>query len=122
MKRVNTIDGVVLDYPLFISSEFDVNNHIGTRSVAIDGSSVMFIQPRGALSKEVQIYSGDNGWVSEAVKEQLMLKVDNEVIIVEFSDSSTETYYFDHTATPLSFTPLYEGAEWYSVQMNLLKG
>jgi 4-hydroxyphenylpyruvate dioxygenase-like putative hemolysin len=122
LKRVTTIDGIILDYKLFISSEFDADDYIGSRTIAVDGSSIMFIQAKGSMSKEIEIYSKDNGWVSEAKKELLMSSVDDLAIIVEFDDLSSATYYYDHTKTPMRFDPLYEGSEWYSITINLLKG
>ena len=122
MKKVISIDGIDLDHPLYISSEFDVDDYIGFRSVAIDGSSVMFIQAKGAMTKEVSIYSKDNGWISETTKALLMASVDNQSIVVEFDDLSNATYYFNHTKVPMEFTPLFEGSLWFTVKINLLKG
>ena len=122
MKRVISIDGITLDYKLFISSEFDADNYIGSKQIAIDGSSIVYVQPKGSMTKEVSIYSKDNGWVSEAKKDLLMSSVDEAVKTVEFDDASSGTYYYDHTKTPMTFDALYEGAEWYSVTINLLKG
>lgn len=122
MRRVISIDGVILDHPLFIDSEFDIDNYIGERRVAIDGSSVMFIQPKGAFTKEVQLTSNTTGWQKEATKDSLIDIVNEEPKIIYFTDGSFGTYYFDLTATPLIFTPLYEGSVWYNVEINLIKG
>jgi hypothetical protein len=122
LKRVVKFDGITLDYPMFISTEFDIDNYIGKKRLTIDGSSVLFVQPKGALTNEVQIYSKDSGWVSDSIKNSLIDTVDELAKIVEYDDATTDTFYFDHTKVPLTFTPLYSGALWYNVTFNLLKG
>lgn len=122
MKKVLTIDGISLDYPLYISSEFDVDDFIGERDVAIDGSSVQFIQAKGAFTKEVSIYSKQSGWVSKETKDLLISSVDELAKVVEFDDLSSATYYYDHTKIPVKFDSLYEGSIWYTIEINLLKG
>ncbi len=122
MKRVVSIDGIDFDNSMFISSEFDVDDYIGERSVAIDGSSVMFIQAKGAMTSEVSIYSKNSGWIHKDTKDLLMNNVDNLGKLVTFDDASSDTYYYDHTKTPITFDSLYEGALWYNVTINLLKG
>lgn len=122
MKRVVSIDGIVLDNPLFISSEFDIDNYMGSSEVAIDGSSVVFVQAKGAFTKQVQVYSKTSGWISEATKDSLSLIVDTSAKILVFDDASSDTYYFDHSKTPLKFISLYEGSLWYTTEINLLKG
>ena len=122
MKRVVSIDGIVFDKKLFISSEFDVDNYIGESSIAIDGSSVMFVQPKGSMTKDVQIYSKDSGWVHVDTKDLLMNNADELPKTVVFDDASSGTYYYDHTKVPIEFTSLYDGALWYTIKINLLKG
>ncbi len=122
MKRVITIDGITLDNSCFISSEFDVDDFIGVRSIAIDGSSVLFVQSKGSMTKQVQITSKNSGWVSKDTKDLLFASVDVSAITVEFDDASTSTYYYDHERVPMKLTPLYEGSLWYNVEINLLKG
>jgi len=122
LKRVVTFDGISLDYPLYISTEFDIDNYIGTSSLAIDGSTVMFIQPKGAMTNQVQIYSKTDAWVSDTIKNSLMSGVDDLAKTVTYSDGSSDIFFYDHTKTPLQFTPLYNGALWYNVTFNLLKG
>jgi len=63
LKKVTIIDGIVLDNNCFISSEFDIDDYIGSRVVAIDGSSIMYVQAKGSMTKEVKIYSKNSGWV-----------------------------------------------------------
>jgi len=122
MKKVISIDGITLDNKCFISSEFDIDNFIGKRTIAIDGSSVMFVQAKGAMTKEVQVYSKTSGWVSKETKDLLIASVGTISIIVAFDDLTQDTYYYDHSKSPLKVTPLYEGALWYNVEINLLKG
>ena len=122
MKRVKSIGGVVLDNNCFISTEFDVDNYIGESSIAIDGSSIVFIQPKGAMTLSVEIYSKDSGWVLEDTKNALIAIVDELSKVVVFDDDSSDVYYFDHTKVPISFTPLYNGSFWYNVLINLIKG
>ena len=122
MKRVVSIDGVTLDNPCFITSEFDIDDFIGDRSIAIDGSSVLFVQAKGSLTREVQIYSKTSGWVTKETKDLLIDTVDELGKLVIFDDASQATYYYDHTKTPLKVDPLYEGSLWYNVEINLLKG
>lgn len=122
MKRVVSIDSVVLDYKCFISSEFDVDDYLGKSSIAIDGSSVVFIQAKGSMTKVVSIYSKDSGWIHKDTKDSLIDTVDNLAKIVTFDDSSQDTYHYDFTQIPLEFTPLYEGSLWYTIKINLVKG
>ena len=122
MKKAISIGGVTFDYPLFISSEFDFEEFTGSKTMAIDGSSVMFIQQKGSLTKEVELFSNENGWISEETRKLLRNTVDGNPKTVVFNDGTQETYYYDHTKTPIVFTALYEGSAWYSVQINLLKG
>lgn len=122
MKKVTSIDGIAFDYPLYISSEFDISDYIGERSVAIDGSSVMFVQAKGAFTKEVSLTSKDTGWVTKDTKDLLINTIDELSKTVIFDDTTTGTYYYDHTKTPISFSPLYEGSLWYTIEINLVKG
>lgn len=121
MRRVTSIDSVVLDHTCFISTEFVIANYIGTRSITIDGSSSIFTQLKGENTLEAQITSKGSGWVSRATKNKLMASVNIDNIVVEFNDASSETYTYDHTKIPMKFTPLYEGADWFSVEINLRK-
>ncbi len=122
MKRVTKIDGVTLDNKCFISTEFDIDDYIADRQIAIDGSSVLFVQAKGAMTNEVSITSKNSGWVSDTTKDALINTVDELAKVVEFDDATTATYYYDHTKVPLQLTPLYEGSLWYNVELNLLKG
>jgi hypothetical protein len=122
LKRVVSIDGITLDNKCFISSEFDIDDYIGESSLAIDGSSVVFVQAKGSMTKEVSITSKDSGWISRDTKDALSNTVDELSKTVVFDDNTSNTYYFDHSTTPIKFTPLYEGSLWYNVEINLLKG
>ena len=122
MKRVVSIDGIAFSNKLFISSEFDVDDFIGESTLAIDGSSVVFVQAKGAFTKEVSIDSKDSGWVHKDVKDLLMNNVDELSKLVVFDDATNGTYYYDHTKVPIQFAPLFEGSLWYTVTINLVKG
>lgn len=123
MKRVKSIDGVTLDTTLFISTEFDIDDYIGERSITIDGSSVMFVQAKGAITREVKIYSkAETGWQTDVVKDALMNTVDDLAKIVVYDDDTQDTFYYDHTKIPLKVEPVFNGALWYTVEINLLKG
>jgi len=122
LKRAVSINGITFDYKLFISSEFDMDDYIGSRQIAIDGSSVMYIQPKGAMSKEVKLYSKTSGIISETTKGLLEQDVDENIKNIVFDDASNGDYYYDLTKTAIEFEPLYEGSEWYSVTINLVKG
>ena len=122
MKRVVSIDGIPFDNLMFISSELKIDDYIAEKILAIDGSSVLFAQTKGALTKEVIIDSGENGWISKATKDLLIATVDLTSKTVVFDDATTGTYYYDHTKTPITFTELYEGSDWFTIEMNLLKG
>ena len=122
MKRVISIDGVPLDNKCFISSEFDVDDFIGQRSIAIDGSSILYVQAKGSMTKQVQITSKMSGWITSDTKDLLIATITTLGIVVSFDDSSSNTYYYDHSKVPMKLTPLYEGALWYNVEINLLKG
>ena len=122
MKRVVSIDGITFDNKLFISSEFDIDNYIGERSIAIDGSSIMFVQAKGSMTSDVSVYSKDSGWIHRDTKDLLTNNVDELGKLLVFDDTSSYTYYYDHTKIPLEFTPLFEGSLWYTVTINLVKG
>jgi len=122
LKRVIKIGDVDLDHKLFISSEFDVDDFLSQRVVAIDGSSVVFVQPKGSMTKEVSITSKNSGWISEDTKQALTNMIGTDSISITFDDNTSANYYFDHTKTPLKFSSLYEGSLWYNVEINLLKG
>jgi len=121
LKRVVSFDGIELDNKMFISTEFDVDDYIGTRSIAVDGSSVMFVQAKGAFTKEVSIYSKDSGWISTTTKDLLFNSVDTEPKVVVYSDATTDTFYYDHTKVPFKVEPIFEGSEWFTVEFNLIK-
>lgn len=122
MKRVTKIDGVILDNKCFISTEFDIDDYIAERQIAVDGSSVVFIQAKGAMTNEVSITSKSSGWISDVTKDALIDTVDEFAKVVEFDDGTSATYYYDHTKVPLQVSPLYEGSLWYNVEINMLKG
>lgn len=122
MRKVITIDGISLDNACYSSAEFDIDDFLAERTVAIDGSSILFVQAKGAMSKDVQFTSKSNGWITSDTMDLLIASVDVNSIIVEYDDLSTETFYYDHTTTPLKFIPLYDGSLWYNVEINLLKG
>lgn len=123
MKRVTHIAGIALDNPLNISTEFDIDDYLASKAVAIDGSTVMFVQPKGAMTREVTVYSKSNtGWIEEATKDLLIAAVGTGVVELTFDDLSVANYYFDHTKVPMTFEPLYTGCTWYNVTINLLKG
>jgi len=123
LKRVKSIGGVTLDTALFISTEFDIDDYIGERTIAVDGSSIMFVQAKGALTREVQIYSKpDTGWQSQIVKDALINTVDTSSKTIIYDDDTEDTFYYDHTKIPLKVDPIFNGALWYTVEINLLKG
>ena len=121
MKKVKLINSIALDYNLFISSEFDADDYIGARQIAVDGSSVLFVQAKGAFTKEVVISSKEQGWVGEDLRVTLMADVDTTLKVITFDDDTTGNYYYDHTVVPMSFTPIFEGACWYIATINMLK-
>ena len=122
MKRVISIDGVPLDNPCFSSDEFNIDDFVGERTLAIDGSSILFVQAKGSMTLEVQVSSKSSGWVTKETKDLLVTTVDNLVKVVEYDDLSTDNFYYDHTKIPLQIEPLFEGCLWYNVEINLLKG
>jgi hypothetical protein len=122
LKRVKSIDGVTLDNNCFISTEFDIDDYIGERNIAIDGSSVVFVQAKGAMTREVKIYSKDSGWIHKDTKDLIIATVDTTAKTVVYSDDTSDTFYYDHSRVPVSFQPLYEGSLWYTIEINLLKG
>jgi len=122
LKRVKKIGNVELDKNVFISTEFDIDDYIGERTVAIDGSSVVFVQAKGAMSREVRVYSKDSGWQKNTTVDALMSAVNTSSITITYTDDTTDTFYYDHTKIPLKVTPLFEGALWYNIELNLLKG
>lgn len=122
MKRVISIDGIILDNSCFSSDEYEVDDFIGERTLAIDGSSILFVQAKGSLTQEVQIYSKTSGWVTKETKDLLIATVDNLVKVVEYDDATTDNFYYDHTKIPLKIEPLFEGCLWYNVEINFLKG
>lgn len=107
---------------MYISTEFDIDDYLGTKDIAVDGSTVMFVQAKGSMTREVQVYSKSNAWVEEATKVLLEASVDMLSLQVTFDDLSSGTYYYDHSKVPISFEPLYLGCVWYNVTINLLRG
>lgn len=122
MKRAVSIDGITFDYPLFVSSEYETDDFVGNQKLSNNGKTTKFVQNKISNTKEEVLFSNENGWVSSAVKSQLLLSANLNAVEVEFDDASTGTYYYDFTKIPISFVPLYEGAEWFKVTINLLKG
>ena len=122
MKKVTHIDGIVLDHSMYISTEFDIDDYLGSKDIAIDGSTVMYVQAKGAMTREVQIYSKTNGWQELATKDLLEASVGTTSIVVTYDDASNDTFYYDHTKVPMVFDPLYSGCVWYNVTINLLRG
>ena len=122
MKRIISIDGVALDNPLFSSDEEEVDDFIGERTIAIDGSSILFVQAKGSMTLEVQVSSKTSGWVKKETKDLLFATVDNIVKVVQYDDLSTDNFYYDHTKVPMKIDPLFEGCLWYNVEINFLKG
>ena len=122
MKRVAKIDNIILDNLCFISTEFNIDDYLGERSIAIDGSSTTFVQAKGAMSLEVIVDSKDSGWITKATRDLLIASNDTNTVIIEYDDTTTDTFYYDHTKVPMKITPLFEGALWYNIEINLLKG
>ena len=122
MKKVTHIDGIELDHSMYISTEFDIDDYLASKSVAIDGSTVMFVQPKGSMTREVEVYSKSNGWQEEATKDLLTASIDTDVVVVTYDDATTDNFYYDHSKVPISFDPLYAGSLWYNVTINLIRG
>ena len=122
MKRVVKIGDINLDKSIFVSTEFDVDDYIGEREIAIDGSSVMFVQAKGAYSQEVKIYSKDSGWQQKATRDAIFALDLLSTITITYNDNTTEDFIFDNSKVPIVMNPLYAGALWYNIEINLLKG
>lgn len=121
MKYVTHVDGIALSHKLYISTEFDVDDYLAAKDVAIDGSTVIFVQAKGAFTREVQLTSKENGWQTGAVKDLLTASVDETVKVLTFSDASVGDYYYDHSKVPIAYDPIFTGSDWYSVVINLVR-
>lgn len=120
-KRVTHIAGVELDYPLFITNEFNSTNYIGEREFNNAGKNNEFIQPKGDSTLEVIVSSNEHGWVRYETIKQLQQIDQLSPFTLDFDDTTSDTYSFDHTKVPIEKESLYYGAEWYTITLNLVK-
>ena len=121
MKRAVSINGITFNYPLFVSEEYEDNNYIGSSNITTSCTLVIKQIEKGDLTKKVALYSNENAWVKTDIKNKLFKDINTEQKTVEFNDNSNETYYYD-LSNPMEAEPLYEGADWYKIKINLLKG
>ena len=122
LNRVVSIGGVILDYPLFISTNEVYNEHIGFEDMTPSGNLVQHIQPIGSLNKEVVLYSKGNAWLKfNTIKElyNLDFKSLHEVV---FTDNSVSSYLFNNNKkNVIEAYATYNGSLWYNVIINLIR-
>ena len=81
----------------------------------------MFVQNKGSMTKEVTLTSKDTGWIHKDTKDLILALIDTATHTVNFSDTTSGTYYFDHSKVPVVFKSIYEGADWYTVDIHLVE-
>ncbi len=120
MKKATQIEGVVFDYPLWVTQEEVPDNVLGEMRMSAAGTHVAFATE--ILTPYITLRSKESGWLSETHVEQLkdMRKNIGASFTVYFDDSTTETVRFAHEKQ-MVITPLFEGACNYTVEIPLAK-
>jgi len=121
-NRAVSIGGVILDFPLFISTNEVFNEHIGFEDMSASGNLAQYIQPIGSLNKEVALYSKDNAWLDFNTIEELYNLDFKSLHEVVFTDNSTSNYLFNNNKkSVIEISPTYNGSLWYNVTINLIR-
>ena len=118
-KRAVSLGGVVFDYKLFYL-EIDEPNHIQTES-ELSESGVHLVWEAEIFSPYMTLSSKDNGWITQPIKEALILLYSQlqGIHTLVFDDSSSIRVRFAREKGSISFSPLSEGSEIYLTEIPL---
>ena len=124
IRRVKSINWIVLESFLQISDEFEPDRFSGTSEIVIGGGLSRFIQQNLELSTKVKIFSNNNGWIHKDTVSLLEKIKPTDDIILGFDDGTTfdNLYHFDLSSQFFDKKQIYDGALWYHITLNLLKG
>lgn len=100
-KRVQSLGGVVFDYPLLWSEDKYRMGFMSASQLAVDGSSVISALQLGKWSRGYEIYSDNAIIVSTTVVEQLIALVGESEQLIVFTDGSHHIVKFDLTVQAL---------------------
>lgn len=119
-KRAIGIDSVVFDHKLFYL-ELDEPNDIECE-VETTATGTQVVWQREILTPYITLSSKQNGWLGHDTKTAIMslYRQLDTTFTLYFDDGSTEDVRFAHEKQ-ITFTPLNEGCDTYTAQINLAK-
>lgn len=119
-KKAIQLDSIVFDHSLFIEEE-DAPNNIQSE-VNLTESGVHVVWQSEIKTPYITLISKNHGWLKQSTKDAIMALYNQyeSTFVVTYDDLSTDTVRFAHERG-LSFTPIFEGSEHYTTQINLAK-
>ena len=83
MTRVESLGGVVFEYPLFIKDDFSLRSVRGSAFDTLGGSKVVFEGVKRASAVYVTLISKESGWVREDTLNKIVALLDDVDVEVE---------------------------------------
>ena len=118
-KRVTQIGDVVLTSPMHVEEFYSPEAIIASTERAIDGNFLFWEQLNPFETRT--LVSMESGWQLFDVKELIIAQYKQlaTLFTLHYSDGTTETVRYNHSEG-ISFTPLWEGSEYYTAKINLV--
>ena len=119
-KRVTSIGGVELDSKLHVREFFSPTDMVSEVKTLSDGSSVVWSMIK--RNPDRTIVSMESGWLGYQNKQDLLSQYSQIGVEFEiaYSDGSIEYAIYNH-AKGIAFTPLWEGSDLYTVEINMIR-
>lgn len=117
-RRVYSLAGVVFDDPLDWAPDNIIEPFLAQKSLATDGSTVMWVGKKRDFSSEGESFTMLNTFLSEANVNALMSKVDLEKHILAFTDGSYLRVRFDFTKVPVKIDEVVCG--YYKINIKVM--
>lgn len=120
MKKVKQINTIVLLHQLWIKEEEEPNTVIS--EVALSGAGTHVVFQAVMNTPYITLISKEYGWLSEDNMNDLKILYNQlgATFDITYSDDTTDTVRVAHEKG-IVFTPIYEGACYFSVTINLAK-
>lgn len=119
-KRAVSIGATSFTYKLYVS-ELDAPNNIQSE-VSLSESGVHIIWQSEVLTPYITLVSKEHGWLTQTDKDAILVMYNlfESTFTLTYDDASTDAVRFAHERG-IVFTPIIEGSDKYTVQINLAK-
>ena len=117
-KRAKQLGALVFDYPLHILELDEPDNMLSEKHMSATGHHIVW--NKVIQTPYITLTSFEEGWVSQISKDSLigMYNLLETTFTLTYTDDTTDLVRIAHE-NDFTFTPLYEGSEYYMARLSL---